>query len=79
MIKFVEADGEEPAENDTEAPADVGSRFDIEKALALLEGDTDAYMNAVYDFCDNNRCNVLDLDSNFKDFRSYRVNLEKAA
>lgn len=79
MIKFVEADGEEPAENDTEAPADVGSRFDIEKALALLEGDTDAYMNAVYDFCDNNRCNDLDLDYNFKDFRSYRVNLEKAA
>ncbi|MGN1415821.1 MAG: cache domain-containing protein [Oscillospiraceae bacterium] len=79
MIKIDEDDdsSNSPAENNGSS-ADVGSKLDIEKALAALDGDADAYMNAVFDFCDNNRCNDLELDHNFKDLKSYRVNLEKA-
>ncbi|MDY2847959.1 MAG: cache domain-containing protein [Oscillospiraceae bacterium] len=78
MIKISEDDGDVSDEEDT-GSADVGSELDIEKALAALDGGEDAYMDAVYDFCDNNRCNDLELDYNFKDIKSYRVNLEKAA
>ncbi|MGN0674546.1 MAG: cache domain-containing protein, partial [Oscillospiraceae bacterium] len=79
MIKFAEADGSDTQEENTGSSADVGSALDIEKALSHLDNDTEAYMNAVYDFCDNDRCNDLELDYNFKDFKSYGVNLKKAS
>ncbi len=79
MIKIAEnEDGSSSPEDAARSSADVGSRLDIEGALEALGSDPDEYMNAVYDFCDNNRCNDLELDYNFKDLRSYRVNLEKA-
>ncbi|MBP1561483.1 MAG: response regulator [Oscillospiraceae bacterium] len=78
VIKLVEADDTAVSEENTEA-ADVGSRLDIEKALSALDNDTEAYMSAVYEFCDNNRCNDLDFAYNFKDRKSYRISLEKAA
>ncbi len=77
MIKFAENDESIPEENAEQAD-DIGSELDIEKALANLDGDTDAYMNAVYEFCDSNRSNDLELDYNFKDHKSYRINLKKA-
>lgn len=78
MIKIAESDGSDAPKENTASAADVGSALDIEKALARFDGDAEAYMNAVYDFCDNNRCNDLELDYNFKDFKSYGVNLKKA-
>ncbi len=59
------------------APFDsVGSVLDINRGLAEAGNDKSSYMEAVYDFCDNNRCNDLDFDLSIKDFRSYRLNLE---
>ena len=43
-----------------------------------MGGDADEYMDAVFSFCDNSRCNDLELDYNIKDIRSYRIDLKKA-
>lgn len=56
--------------------AAVGSVLDINSGLAEAGNDERSYMEAVYDFCDNSRCNDLDFDLSVKDFRSYRLNLE---
>ncbi|MGN0641821.1 MAG: cache domain-containing protein [Huintestinicola sp.] len=77
VIKLSEVTDTETAESEEES--DVGSELDIEKALDAFDGDVDAYMDAVYDFCDNNRCNDLELDYKFKELKEYRINLVKAA
>ena len=78
LVKF--EDGEDsPDASDNASGSDVGSALDIERALEALGGDAGTYMEAVYDFCDNNRCNDLELDFGIKDFKSYRINLKKAA
>ena len=80
MIKFADSpDNASSAEGGAASSADVGSVLDIEKALEALGGDTNAYMDCVYDFCDNNRCNDLELDFSIKDLGGYRINLKKAA
>ncbi|MBQ9948588.1 MAG: response regulator [Oscillospiraceae bacterium] len=67
------------SDNNSDADAsDIGSAFDLDSALAAYDNDTDAYMNAVYDFCDNSRCNDLELDISLKDYKSYRTNLNIA-
>ena len=78
MIRFADSGDSPSPKSDTASASDVGSVLDIEKALEALGGDTAAYMNAVYDFCDNNRCNDLELDFSIKDLGSYRINLRKA-
>ncbi|MGN0696675.1 MAG: ATP-binding protein, partial [Oscillospiraceae bacterium] len=77
MIKITDEDSSADEET-SGSSAHVGSKLDIEKALAALNGSADDYMDAVYDFCDNNRCNDLELDYSFKNLNSYFVNLEKA-
>lgn len=58
--------------------SDVGSALDIEKALAAVDNNQDEYMEIIYDFCDNSRCNDLELDFSMKDYRSYRLNVKIA-
>lgn len=78
MIQYSDnASGDDP-EAEYGSSTGIGTALDIEKALQRFDGDTAAYMNAVYDFCDNNRCNDLELDYNIKDLRSYRIDLKKA-
>ncbi len=78
MIDLSESVGIIPSEN-AAVPADlIGTRLDIEKALEKLDGSTEAYFNAVGDFCESDRCNDLELDRNLKDMKSYRGNLKIA-
>ena len=76
IIKTADDDSGSPAQESKEA--DVGSALDIESALAAMGGDADEYMDAVFSFCDNSRCNDLELDYNIKDMRSYRIDLKKS-
>lgn len=78
MVRF-EDGGDSTVSSDNVSASDIGSVLDIEGALEALGGDAGDYMEAVYDFCDNNRCNDLELDFSVKDFKSYRINLKKAA
>ncbi|MGN1090051.1 MAG: response regulator, partial [Huintestinicola sp.] len=50
---------------------------DISAGLANYGNYPASYMNAVYAFCDNNKCNDLELDFSVKDMGSYHVNLKK--
>ncbi len=81
IVKQHEAIPKIEAENDKKHKTEkieTGSRLDIEKGLESVENNTAAYMEAVYDFCDNSRCNDLEFDFSVKDYNSYRRNLEIA-
>ena len=66
-------------ENTSYKALDADSGFDITKGLKKSGNDKNAYLNIVYDFCDNNRCNDLEFDFSVKDFRSYLLNVKTAA
>lgn len=66
-------------DNDSAEEIDVGSVLDVETALSAMGNSIEKYMDAVYDFCDSNRCNDIELDYSCKDYKSYRVNVKVAA
>ncbi|MBP0955961.1 MAG: response regulator, partial [Oscillospiraceae bacterium] len=77
MIKSAEA-STSPTINEQSNRSKLGSKLDIEKGLAECDNDRDMYLDAVYDFCTNNRCNDLELDFSVKDNKSYQANLKTA-
>ncbi|MGN1101229.1 MAG: ATP-binding protein, partial [Huintestinicola sp.] len=75
MIKSAES-SLSPSDGNQTGRSKVGSELDIEKALAGFGDDADMYLDAVCDFCTNNRCNDLELDFSVKDKQSYTANLK---
>ena len=83
LFKHIGKDMIKSYEVSTSASADeqkksfkIGSELDIAKGLAECDNDKEMYLDAVYDFCTNNRCNDLELDFSVKDYRSYQANLK---
>lgn len=56
----------------------VGSTLDIDQALSHFGQSKEDYMAAIYEFCDNNRYNDLELNFSIKDMPGYMVNLKAA-
>ncbi|MGN1106764.1 MAG: hypothetical protein ACI4RH_08945, partial [Huintestinicola sp.] len=77
MIKSTEASSSD-AVNEQSETSKIGSRLDIKKGLTECGNDTEMYLDAVCDFCINNRCNDLELDFSVKDKKSYQANLKIA-
>ncbi|MGN0665674.1 MAG: cache domain-containing protein [Huintestinicola sp.] len=65
---------ESPAEG---AFSSIGTDIDIDKGLSNFNGDADAYMDAVYEFCDNNLSNDLEFDVSTGNMKSLLVNVQR--
>lgn len=57
--------------------SELGTTLDIHKGVANCGDSKETFVAAVFEFCDNSRCNDLELDYSIKDMRGYMINLKK--